>query len=407
MHIGGNHVDWRHLPPAKTSTQPSPLQGDVPLKYLLLPATSSPPRVRHSSTFPALDPAKKIEEQRMPAYDRGLYYPVKLGDVFCSRYQVLSKLGFEANSMIWFCRDLQQHRYIALKIYIHSSKPNHEVQVLEYLVACRTDHPDHWAEREPPICVVQEPLLSSLLHFQATLNPMSLTEALLKGALQQLLLALDIFIPRPTLSTLVTKNIIIESSDPSIFDEWEKEEEAEPTPRKTDNDMVICQSRRSHRKKGWNKYFGMPILCDLGEARIGDVHTGVIQPDLYRAPEVVLGMEWTSKVDIWNVGVLIWDIFEDDHLFDGRGPDEKHSDAQLLAEMMSILGPPSTNFLNKSSRSGEFWNEQGRAPSFSSSWYLSNEEMFMQFMKKMLRWAPEERQSAQELLMDPWLMTPC
>lgn len=68
--------------------------------------------------------------------------------------------------------------------------------------------------------------------------------------------------------------------------------------------MVVYQSRRVYRKKGWNKYFGMPILCDLDEARIGDVHTGVIQPDLYRAPEVVLGMEWTSKVDIWNVGVL-------------------------------------------------------------------------------------------------------
>lgn len=43
----------------------------------------------------------------MPAFDRGLFYPVKLGDVFRSRYQVLSKLGFGANSTVWFCRDLQ------------------------------------------------------------------------------------------------------------------------------------------------------------------------------------------------------------------------------------------------------------------------------------------------------------
>ncbi|KAE8310540.1 hypothetical protein BDV41DRAFT_384661 [Aspergillus transmontanensis] len=77
----------------------------------------------------------------MPGYDRGLYYPVKLGDIFCSRYQVLSKLGFGANSTVWFCRDLQQHQYIALKIYIHSSNPNHEVQVVEHLAACRTHHP--------------------------------------------------------------------------------------------------------------------------------------------------------------------------------------------------------------------------------------------------------------------------
>lgn len=47
-----------------------------------------------SSGYPILDSAKKIEEERMSAYKRGLYYPVKLGDVFQSRYQVISKLGF-------------------------------------------------------------------------------------------------------------------------------------------------------------------------------------------------------------------------------------------------------------------------------------------------------------------------
>lgn len=40
-------------------------------------------------------------------------------------------------------------------------------------------------------CVVFEPLLTSVLHFQATFDPPSLTEELLKGLLQQLLLALD------------------------------------------------------------------------------------------------------------------------------------------------------------------------------------------------------------------------
>lgn len=32
-----------------------------------------------------------------------------------------------------------------------------------------------------------------------------------------------------------------------------------------------------------------------------------------------------------------------------------------------------------------------------------NKKMFMQFMRKMLQWDPEERLSAGELLMDPWL----
>lgn len=65
-----------------------------------------PPYSATASTFPVLDPRGKIEEEKMPAYSKGLFYPVKIGDIFFSKYQVLSKLGFGANSTVWFCRDL-------------------------------------------------------------------------------------------------------------------------------------------------------------------------------------------------------------------------------------------------------------------------------------------------------------
>ena len=35
-----------------------------------------------------------------------------------------------------------------------------------------------------------------------------------------------------------------------------------------------------------------------------------------------------------------------------------------------------------------------------------NKERFLRFMRKMLTWDPEERQSAKELLMDEWLNSP-
>ncbi|GIK00082.1 hypothetical protein Aspvir_004097 [Aspergillus viridinutans] len=377
---------------------------------------SSPPRIFKYSNFPTLDSATKIEEQRMPAYDRGLYYPVKLGDVFHSRYQVLSKLG--------------QHRYIALKIYISSSKANQEVRVLEHLSRIKTDHPGSSLVRKMiekfeltgpsgiHQCIVYEPLLTSLLHFQATLDPTSLPEDLLKGALQQLLLALDFLHSEAHVihADIQAKNIIISAKDDSIFHEWADNENIDPSPRKVDGDYTVYLSRPFRRKKGWSG-FGMPLLSDFGEARLGNVHDGLIQPDIYRAPEVILGMSWTSKVDIWNVGVLIWDLFEDHHLFDGRGPGGSHSDAHLLAEMIAMLGPPPSDFLRKSPHSLKYWDPSGQwtaaveVPHNSledSEEYLEgeNKKMFMQFVRKMLRWDPEERQSARELLMDPWLTTP-
>lgn len=69
----------------------------------------------------------------MPAYERNFLLPGSARHVYHSRYQVLSKLGFGANSTVWFCRDLRDHRYVALKVYIYSSKSNREVEVLRHL----------------------------------------------------------------------------------------------------------------------------------------------------------------------------------------------------------------------------------------------------------------------------------
>lgn len=51
--------------------------------------------------------------------------------------------------------------------------------------------------------------------------------------------------------------------------------------------------------------YGPLVICDFGAARIGDKHAGDVMPGLYRAPEIILGMEWDSKIDIWSVGVMV------------------------------------------------------------------------------------------------------
>lgn len=51
---------------------------------------------------------------------------------------------------------------------------------------------------------------------------------------------------------------------------------------------------------------GLPVLSEFGEARIGKaMQTGDIMPGIYRAPEVILGMEWEKKVDIWSTAVMV------------------------------------------------------------------------------------------------------
>lgn len=92
------------------------------------------------------------------------------------------------------------------------------------------------------------------------------------------------------------------------------------------------------------------------------VITYPIQPNYYRAPEVVLDYGWDFSADIWNFGVLVrssniyapihdvqtnllvskvWNIIEGTELFtqvedaNGRYDPKSH-----LAEMIALLGPP-------------------------------------------------------------------
>jgi len=89
--------------------------------------------------------------------------------------------------------------------------------------------------------------------------------------------------------------------DENVLTEFEEAEVRDPIPCKVDGDRVIYTSRQL-RVRG---SAGRPVLCDFGEARIGDgKFTEDIQPFQYRAPEVILQKPWDKKVDIWNLGVL-------------------------------------------------------------------------------------------------------
>ena len=92
--------------------------------------------------------------------------------------------------------------------------------------------------------------------------------------------------------------------DESLLAEFEQAEIAEPSLTKgIDESRTIYGSRNLGLPK--NSLWGQPVLCDFGEARIGQSHKGLIQPELYRAPEVLFNMEWGCSVDVWNVAVLV------------------------------------------------------------------------------------------------------
>jgi serine/threonine-protein kinase SRPK3 len=87
-----------------------------------------------------------------------------------------------------------------------------------------------------------------------------------------------------------------------IFQELEQTELRNPSARKELDERTIYLSSELSRLTE----FGPPVLCDFGSAVLGNIeHTEDVQPNIYRAPEVILEAPWTYSVDIWNVGCMV------------------------------------------------------------------------------------------------------
>lgn len=69
-------------------------------------APSRPLRFPNSG-FETVPPSEILEEERFEQFKHGQYYPVNIGDVISSKYQIVGKLGFGTTSTVWLARDLE------------------------------------------------------------------------------------------------------------------------------------------------------------------------------------------------------------------------------------------------------------------------------------------------------------
>lgn len=60
-----------------------------------------------TSGFETVNASKILDEERFEEFKKGQYYPVNIGDVYRSKYQVVGKLGFGVTSTVWLARDLE------------------------------------------------------------------------------------------------------------------------------------------------------------------------------------------------------------------------------------------------------------------------------------------------------------
>ncbi|EMF09309.1 protein kinase [Sphaerulina musiva SO2202] len=390
---------------------------------------------------PRLDPNKPIEEEQSPYYRHDFFHPTRLWDILNSRYQIVAKLGHGSGSTVWLARDLRRFRWTEEKFVVVKIGANRqaslghgvkdELAILRRLTDGNRQHMgwnfvrklrDSFTLGSPNAehrCIVSEPLREPLWMYCQRFVGNVIPPNVVKVLIRMILEGLDYLHSQCQVihTDLKTDNIMIRFEDPAIPAEVADDEYHHPLPQKhLDDGRVIYLSRNGFGPL--REPTGMICITDFDRAVLGtEAHSGCIQADIYRAPESILDAGFSYPADIWNLGVMLWDLLEGDWLFQvaTKGTHE-YDDSLHIAHITALLGPKPDTF-PAGQRTAMFYNPNGNLKhpelvpqdfSFESAiTCMEGEEkrLCIEFVKRMLKWLPQERSTAKELLHDPWLHT--
>lgn len=93
--------------------------------------------------------------------------------------------------------------------------------------------------------------------------------------------------------------------DQSVLDDIAQDEIQTPLPQKHSGDRTIYISRNDCGLDANN--IGRPVTTDFGLSVDGSKspYKHTIEPNGFRAPEVIFGAGWDYSADIWNLGALV------------------------------------------------------------------------------------------------------
>ena len=162
-------------------------------------------------------------------------------------------------------------------------------------------------------------------------------------------------------------------------------------------------------------------ICDVGNACWFNHHfSSIIQTRQYRAPEVILGINYNESSDIWSLACMVFELATGDFLFEPRKGDTYSKNDDHLAQIIELVGKMPKNFALCGSNSMKYFNKNGKLKRIRKLVYyplikvLTEKYHFKEkeakalndFIMPMLEYYPNKRITARELLRHPWLKMP-
>ncbi|KAF2099418.1 kinase-like protein [Rhizodiscina lignyota] len=419
-----------------------------------------------TSGFEPAESSEKLEEERLWGSEPSDYYPVKLGDIYNNRYKVRGKLGYGGSSTIWLASDIKENRFVVLKVFALSRRgakrePNFFSTLDEVEKTYKIEGPGGVYIRRPldqfsitwndpgkppqigtrkwthPVLVFKPlgPSIGTLFRQRLITDQRGMTPEDVKLIIRHTLSVLDYLHTANFIHGEVHEDNLLLPFSYTGIPGFVLDEGDNPTRSKViDKIRTVYESHSTQIASDVLP----PTLCGFSNALsvsknakipavqfTGEEHSW--------SPQVILGIPWGKKNDIWQLGCMTWYLFEGHRLFHegtviGWKPSELCS--RQLALMIAVLGKPSIEYLKKGQRTKDYFDsdwkwtgyresDDGMPASATNSHKIpktslkaqarrlskgtKRKEVYLDFIQKCLQWEEKDRWSAKQLLGHPWL----
>jgi serine/threonine-protein kinase SRPK3 len=396
-----------------------------------------------------------IEQEDQCQYKKGGYHRIKPLDLFASRYRVLKKVGWGQFSTVWLCRDEEKSSYVALKVskssIFYSDAAVSEMSILQHISEMQqilsfssnsqnsniVNLLDSFSHRGPNgrhFVLVFEILGVNLLEMVKSYEYRGIPLKILRPFLIQILQGLHFLHKECGVihTDLKLENIVFELTErqkkelletgsvkSQLLKKNENLKKESISAKNSKNQAKVKKNQRKTRKNPefFNDQLKLKII-DFGNAVFSSgLCNKEIQTRSYRAPEVILGFQFNSKADIWSFGCIAFELITGELLFQPRAGEGYSEDDDHLASIWETFEDFPVDWAKTSKFAWKFFlkDKLKKLPDLQvfplkdvlvSRYGFSERkaEEVSAFLNQVLKINPENRPSAEDLLLHPWLI---
>ena len=313
-------------------------------------------------------------------------YKVVVDDHVGYRYQVLNELGRGSFGQVSKALDHKTKTFVALKI-IKNKKKFHDQAMIEanILKHLRDNDP---SDKMHIVRMVDNFIFRNHMVITFELHGMNLYELCKVNKFAPLSMA--------TIKTF-TKQLLVALQYSSLH----KIVHCDLKP----ENILLKQNSKSHIKD-----------IDYGTSCFENQRLYTyIQSRFYRAPEVMLGIPYTTAIDMWSLGCIMAELANGYPIFPGE------TEVDQMACVMEYLGTPPRSLIEKGSRKKLFFDANGvpkivpnsrgkvRRPGtkelagFLRSGIVDGDVHFADFVGRCMAWDPAVRMTPSQAMSHPWI----